>query len=190
MRVSPAQSYRPAQRWVSVDVLTTAGWARGTLVLPQIQALLDFIAGAGAFLKLVNAQLPQLVEPQSYMALKCESVLLIAPAVGNEKVEIDAPGASMAPLNVVCLLEDGVLEGTLNFLVNLRLSDFLRHQTGFLVVRDATWTAAPRTGQPPAAPRKFPVTLVNASRIVAITEVRDGTDPDHPGELPEVRPMA
>ena len=81
------------------------------------------------------------------------------------------------------------MEGTLNFRVNLGFR-IAPHQTGFLVVRDATWTPARSAGQQAATPRKFPVTLVNASRIVAITEVRDGAEPDHPGELSETRPRS
>jgi hypothetical protein len=62
-----------------------------------------------------------------------------------------------------------VLHGTLEVLVNVRVSDFLRQQPGLAVLQDC---ALVPYGQPPESnqTRKFRRALVNLGRVTGVAE--------------------
>jgi hypothetical protein len=73
------------------------------------------------------------------------------------------------------------VHGSLDFLMNQRLSDFLKQQSGFLVIRDASWTPI---GDRSQGMRSWPVVLVNVPQVNGISEAVDQRGRGHPGKLP------
>ena len=184
MRTGPG--YRPRQRSVAVAVLTALGWAEGTLAVPERQSVVDFLEGAGAFIKLTQARLPGRAEPTPFLALQRGAVSVVVPRGGAEGVETEGGRGICAPLEVACLFPGGVLEGCLDVLVNVRLSDYLRQQSGFLVLREARWRPPQLLADVTPAPERWPCALVNAARVVGVEERGprgDGGTPGHPAPL-------
>ena len=72
------------------------------------------------------------------------------------------------------------MHGSLDFLMNQRLSDFLKQQTGFLVIREARWTPI---GDGDQAGRAWPLVLVNVPQLNGISEAVDQRGRGHPAKL-------
>lgn len=176
------KTYRPAQREVPAEILMPAGWVGGILMVPESQSLMDFLAQAGAFLKLVNALLPGHAQPSPFFALQRDAVSLIAPKAEPSRVEAEGSAGITSPWSIACLFEHGTLHGRLDFLTNQRLSDYLRTQTGFLVVRDAVWMP-PMAGAEAPGDRRWATVIVNVARLHGISEASVQTSRGHPGKL-------
>ncbi len=180
-----ARSPRPRQRRVASEFLIPAGWVAGTLMVPESQSLADFLGVAGPFLKLADARLPWSDKAAGFFALQRSAVGLIAPAgASGDHVETAGGAGITAPWTISCLFDQGILHGRLDFLVNLRLSDYLLQQTGFLLVRGAVWepsgpNAAGKPGQ------RWPVALVNPLRVLGVVEGEQQSAGSHPGRLPQ-----
>jgi hypothetical protein len=180
--VESARAGRPKQRKLEAEILTSAGWVRATLVRPELQSLTDYLQTAGPFVKLTDATLPGGEQQVEFLALQRAAVHLVAP-VAADAVETEGSGGITSPWRIACIFERGILHGRLDFLVNLRLSDYLRQQTGFIIVRDAAWKPA---GAGDAAPSSspWPVVIVNAARVLGVVEGENPPDAGHPGRLP------
>lgn len=177
-----APSFTPARyRQVAAEVLLPAGWITGTFVVPEEQSFLDFLAHSGAFLKLTDAFVPGHRDVAPFFAIQRGAVQLIVPSGGDARVETPGSMGITAPWSISCLFERGALHGSLDFLMNQRLSDFLKQQTGFLIMRDATWTPI---GDGSQAMRSWPVVLVNVPQLNGISEAVDQRGRGHPGKLP------
>ena len=166
----------PALRRVAVQILIPGGWVRGVLAVPSAQSLTDFLNSAGTFLKLADAVLPDGTGPVGFFALHRDAVRFVAPDATADPVETEGGGGITSPWRISCLVDQGVLEGRLDFLVNLRLSDYLRQQAGYLVVRDGVWSGAPQ-------PRQWPVVVVNPAQVLGIVESDRQSGDGHPGRL-------
>jgi hypothetical protein len=174
--------YRPRQREIPADVLTPGGWMAGTFVVPQAQNLLDFLNTSGRFLKLTAVRRPGRAEQLPFFALREESALLIVPQ-DRQRVVMELLPATVTPLQISCVLTTGLLEGRIEFLKNLRLSDFLRQHEGFLLLRDATWE--PNSSRAPTDERRqVPTVMVNANRLTGIEESPAQPVEGHPRALP------
>jgi hypothetical protein len=168
----------PSLRRTEVEILVPGGWVHGTLSIPAAQSLTDFLHGAGTFLKLADCRLPGESAPVGFFALQREAVRLVAPAAPPNEVETEGVGGITSPWRISCLFDQGVLDGRLDFLVNLRLSDYLRQQAGYLVVRDGEWRS--RDG---ASGRRWPIVVVNPGQVLGIVESEQQSGGGHPGRL-------
>lgn len=161
--------HAPALRKVVANILMDAGWVHGTFQVPAQQSLLDYFGGAGPLLKLTQARFPGEAEPMPFLALRREVITLIDPTIDQNMVEAPGGVGRTSPHQVRCLLPAGQLHGTLGVLINVRLSDYLRQQTGLLVLRDCTFV-------PPGEPltsakcRRMAVALLNLGRAYGISE--------------------
>jgi hypothetical protein len=174
-----ARAGAAALRRTEVEILVPGGWVQGTLAVPAAQTLTDFLRAAGAFLKLADCRLPGTPGPVGFLALQRESIRLLAPAAPPDEVETGGAGGITSPWRISCLFDQGVLEGRLDFLVNLRLSDYLRQQAGYLVVRDGEWRPIDdRDGR-----RRWPVVVVNPGQVLGIVESEQQPGSGHPGRL-------
>ena len=102
----------------------------------------------------------------------------MAPAAVVEQVEPEGVGGITSPWRISCLFDQGILDGRLDFLVNLRLSDYLRQQAGYLVVRDGVWR-----GSGGGAGGQWPVVIVNPGQMLGIVESEHQPKAGHPGRL-------
>ena len=181
-----ARSARPKQRAVAAEILLSTRWIAGTLPVPELQSLTDYLNTAGGFVKLTDAVVPGLDHPTDFLAVQRSAIGLLAPADQEERIETEGGAGITSPWRITCLFEHGILHGRLDFLVNLRLSDYLRQQAGFLVVRDGVWVDAvgavsPSVGAPRAT--QWPVVLVNPARVLGIVEGDNPLGAGHPGRL-------
>jgi hypothetical protein len=177
-----APSFAQARyRQVAAEILLPAGWITGTFVVPEDQSFLDFLAHSGAFLKLTDALVPGHQDVAPFFAIQRGAVQVIVPSGEDDQVETAGSMGITAPWSISCLFERGAVHGSLDFLMNQRLSDFLKQQSGFLVIRDASWTPI---GDGSQALRSWPVVLVNVPQLNGISEAVDQRGRGHPGKLP------
>jgi hypothetical protein len=162
----------PDQRRATAAVLTAMGWLQGTFHLPPMQTWFDFLAGGSPVLKLTRVRLPVNAPTVPFLALRRESLHLLAPTI-DELIELPGAQGHTTPRQVEILLSGGWLRGRIEVLVNLRVSDFLRQQTGLAVVREAVFS--PHGSSDPAHARKLPVVLVNLAEVVGIAQTGEHT---------------
>ena len=172
-----ARSGPPSLRRTAVEVLVPGGWVQGTLSIPSAQSVTDFLNSAGTFLKLADCRLPGEMQPVGFFALQRDAIRFLAPVASADQIETEGTGGITSPWRISCLFDQGILNGRLDFLVNLRLSDYLRQQAGYLVVRDGVW------GEPSAGARRWPVVVVNPGAVLGIVESDDQPQGGHPGRL-------
>ena len=167
-------------RQVEADVLLPAGWIEGTFVVPEAQSFQDFLEHAGAFLKLTDAAVPGHDEVVPFFAVQRGAVELIAPRTEDVQIGTAETPAHTAPWSISCLFHRGAVHGSLDFLMNLRLSDYLRQQSGFLLLRDASWVPIASN---PDRPRRWAAAFVNVPQVNGISEAVDQRGRGHPGKL-------
>ena len=178
--VHATRSGLPTLRRTEVGVLVPGGWVHGTLSIPSAQSLTDFLNAAGTFLKLADCRLPGEARQVGFFALQRDAIMLLAPAASADQIETEGLGGITSPWRISCLFDQGILDGRLDFLVNLRLSDYLRQQAGYLVVRDGVWR--PREGGPGEG-QQWPIVVVNPGQVLGIVESDQQPKGGHPGRL-------
>ncbi len=168
-------------RRVEAEVLLPAGWLDGTFVVPETQSLQDFLEHSGTFLKLTDARVPGHNEIVPFFAVQRGAVELIAPKTEDARIETEGGAGHTAPWSISCLFHRGAVHGNLDFLMNLRLSDYLRQQTGFLLLREANWV--PLNDSQADQPRRWTIAFVNVPQVNGISEAVDQRGRGHPGKL-------
>ncbi len=177
------------QRRIPADCLSDAGWTRGVFHVPASQAFADYLQFSGTFLPLTDAVLPYARTALPFFALHTATLSLVVPDAVEGPLETEGSRGITSPWSVSCLLADGVLQGSIDFLTNQRLSDFLKAARGFLVVRNAIWQSfVPRESDVQAADgesptREFSIALVNIARLAGIADAPVQRGHGHPGRL-------
>jgi len=120
----------PPLRLSSVNLLTDLGWFAGTLHVPGRQSLADFLAPGNYIVKLTRVRIPNETERLPFVAVRRESIILVEPTQGDELVDTPGSIGRTSSHRVGCVLPVGTLHGSLEVLVNVRVSDFLRQQPG------------------------------------------------------------
>ena len=159
----------PPLRLSSVNVLTDLGWWAGTFHVPGRQSLVDFLAPGSHTVKLTRVRIPNESERLPFVAVRRDAIIVVEPTQGDELVDTPGSGGRTSSHRVGCLLPVGVLHGTLEVLVNVRVSDFLRQQPSLAVLRDCVLVPY---GQPPDSTqaRKLRLALINLGRVTGIAE--------------------
>ena len=161
-------SYKPKTRNVAATVYTSAGWISGSYVLPPIQGFLDFLNQTKSFVKLTSVQLPD-GSQTPFLAMPRSVSLVIVPDQSDTNLQARSGTGLTSPHRVLCLLDAGVVEGTLEIANNLRVSDYLMQHTDFIALRDATirFASAPA---PQHLPETIPFLVVFAGGLVGVSE--------------------
>lgn len=157
----------PEQRRATVSVLSSLGWISGTLHLPPMQSLVDFLQSGSPVVKVTRARVPMQAELVPFVALRADAIAIVAPTI-DELVETEGAMGRTTAREVELLLESGRMTGRIAVLVNLRVSDFLRQHTGLVVVRDAVYSPYGTTD--PAQARKLPVAIVNLAHAAGVAQ--------------------
>ena len=159
----------PPLRLSSVNVLTDLGWWAGTFLVPGRQSLVDFLAPGNQIMKLTRVRVPNENERLPFVAVRRDAILVVEPTQGDELVDTPGSGGRTSPHRVGCLLPVGILHGTLEVLVNVRVSDYLRQQPGLAVLHDCDLVPY---GQPSESnqTRTLRVALVNLGRATGVAE--------------------
>ena len=159
----------PPLRRVTANILTGLGWLHGTFHLPPHQSLVDFLAPGVQVIKFTHVQLPQTIELIPFVALRREAVVLIEPTLGDDLVETAGSTGRTSPRDVICLLTAGQVRGTLEVLVNVRVSDFLRQQASLIVLRRCIFAPYGEAENSPKA-RQMGCVIVNLSAAIGVAE--------------------
>jgi hypothetical protein len=159
----------PSLRKVTANVLTDLGWLHGTFNVPPHQSLVDFLAPGAQVIKCTRVQLPQATEAIPFVALRREAVTLIEPTLTDEMVETPGSIGRTSSRDVTCLLRGGRLRGSLEVLVNVRVSDFLRQQANLIVMRHCIF-APYHEAEDSLKARRLGTVVVNLSAAVGVAE--------------------
>jgi len=159
----------PPLRLSSVNLLTDLGWWAGTFHVPARQSLVDFLAPGSHIVKLTRVRIPNESERLPFVAVRRDAIMVAEPTQSDELVDTPGSGGRTSSHRVGCLLPGGILQGTLEVLVNVRVSDFLRQQPSLAVLHDCVLVPY---GQPPESSqaRKLRVALVNLGRVTGVAE--------------------
>ena len=150
-------------------MLCPLGWIHGTLHVPEEASLLEFLATPTPIIPLTQVRVPRELEIVPFMALHREAMTLVAPVLAQELVDRPSRPGQTATRDVACFLPRGILRGSLEVPLNLRLSDHLRELGEFLVLRHGMLTDYGETLRSPSA-RALHVVLVRRSRAVGMAE--------------------
>jgi hypothetical protein len=134
----------------------------------------DYLNHEHAFVRLTSVSLPG-GEEVPFFAIQRSAMILILPEEVAETGAPDRGGPQATETHhVTCLLEQGVVDGDLDLLHHIRVSDFFHHQQGFVVLKScqARLPEAPLSGD---AGQRYPELLVNANQIVGVTEPAGGS---------------
>lgn len=173
-------AYRPPQRAVGAFILSLDHWVRGTFHLPKLHAFEEHLARGRAFFSLTNVQLGEGAALE-FLALRASASHLVVPEVAERELRLK-PVVGTLPREVSCYLEHVAVHGTLELLPGVRTSDFLAHQTGFIMLR------ACRIVPPlPGRPEPVPVVFVNGGAILAVAE-EGGRVGEHQEDTPAKTP--
>jgi hypothetical protein len=164
--VSPRQ---PQLRRVTANVLTDLGWLSGVFNLPPHQSLIDFLAPGVQVIKFTAVRLPNTADEIPFVALRREAVRLIEPTLSDEFIEAPGSTGRTTPREVACLLPGGRLGGTLEVLVNVRVSDFLRQQASLIVMRHCILAPYGEPFESPKA-RQLGSVVVNLASAIGVAE--------------------
>ena len=159
----------PPLRVSSVNLLTDLGWWAGTFHVPVRQSLVDFLAPGSQTVKLTRVRIPNEAERLPFVAVRRESILVVEPTQPDEPVDTPGAGGRTSSHRIGCLLPEGILHGTLEVLVNVRVSDFLRQQPGLAVLHDCALVPYGQSAESKQT-RKLRLALVNLGRLTGVTE--------------------
>jgi len=172
MATSPPTA--PPLRHVTAEVLTPVGWMNGTFRVPPQQPFLDFLTlgtVGGQVLKFTRVRVPHESDVVPFVALRPESVILVAPSLTKELITAQDGDGFTRAREVACLLPGSVLRGTLDVLANIRLSDDLERRAHLIVLRRCVLTPYGGTLNDPAA-RSLPLAIVNLSHAVGVSDMQ------------------
>jgi hypothetical protein len=159
----------PLFRQIPAEILCTLGWIYGVLHAPAHQSLDEFLSLSGPFLRLTSVRMRSEAEPLKFLALRRESISVIAPPMGGPVTQRGRYGVT-STRHIACLLGEGMLRGTVEVPEAMRLSDFLRLDGPFLPVRHGLLAPYGATLQSEAA-KAMEVALVNLDHVAGVSEV-------------------
>ena len=166
--------YRPQLREARIRFHTTFGWIDGTVHIPMQHALLHFvnrqvdrskyIDEGGQYLKVTAAHFAAQDSLVPFLALRRDSVSLIVPSDPEEKVASAEPGHHVAHV-ATFLLPSVFVRGTIKLPANIRLSDYLQTNRGFLCIREATVVLNQQGNR---EQETSPALLLNSSQLIGV----------------------
>ena len=161
-------TFRPDQRNIECQVMTTTGWLRGTFHVPQSGAFLDQLNLRKPFFGMTDVTFPGRDVVLSFLALRRQSVVLVVPPVTAKHLSRES-GEDLRVKRVSCLFDGGIAVGNLWIDPQLRVSDFLAKQTGYFLLR-RTRLLLGRFQDDFWVEEEHAVTAVNSSAIIGVTE--------------------
>lgn len=162
--------YRPAQQSIPARIFTTAGWVNGQVHAPKRHVWLDHLNGCGPWVKLTDAKLPDREALVSFFALARTSAVLVEPTRVDPRYAVQPILGDKAVHHVDCLLDVGVISGTLELPPSIRVSDHLAQKTDFMALRDCELQLFGRFGEA-TLQMQLPLAFVNCGRIIGVSEM-------------------
>ncbi len=163
--LSNVSKFSPSpRRQVTSSVYTNGIWITGNFVLPKLHGLTEHLNRTTDFYKLTDVRFSRESEPVAFLALQREAITLIVPALGSDQLVISA-AQKRQPHDVSCLLPDGMINGTLDLGIGLRVSDFLAQDQHFFALRDCSVLMKGAKDR-----RKAPLVIFNRRQLVGVSE--------------------
>jgi hypothetical protein len=163
-----SNTYKPRQRTVAATILTSAGWMTCKMHVLEKAHLLEQLESVSEFYKVTDASLVGIDTTVEFLALQRDSVELVVPQ--NEPEDLLAgPVHQSQSQRVFILFGNGVIRGTLEWRENVRLSDFVTRQDGFILLRDCQVEMGNLIAGNQQV-EKAPAVFVNVNHIVGISE--------------------
>jgi hypothetical protein len=162
------ESYAAPQRQVRCRILTHLGWLEGELHLPERAFLVEYLSHAPDFVTLTDVSFPNDARTMPYLALQHRACLVVIPDEEETRIAMEKVSESESH-SVLCILEDASVEGRVEVVRDNRVSDYLMHRRGFLLVEDAQVSTRDPTGAWHTT--RDGAMLVNADRTVGVAEL-------------------
>jgi hypothetical protein len=163
--------YRPAQRSVPCRVFTFAGWVTGTMHPPARAHLIDFLNRSDAILRVTDATVPGQSEVHPFFALARNAIIAVLVVDPRERLGAAREGPPPVVHRTSWLLPSGlVIDGSLELLEGVRISDHLMHRLGFIALHDCTFFAPDESGAIRAEPGVREIAL-QTSRAIGVSEI-------------------
>ena len=161
-------AYQPDQRKISSQVLTTAGWLKGTFHILRSAKFVDQLNVPNEFFKLTDVSFIGKEQAIPFFAVQREAVTIVIPP-SNERDLILEGIEELVPHNVFMLFDSGYVEGRLMIRKGVRVSDYLVKKSGFVLLRRCTLYLGSLQDEF-FAQEQHPSIVVNASKIVGVSE--------------------
>ena len=155
------------RRETRVRALTPSGWISGTLFIPGLIRLVDFIENEN-ILKLTAAQIEGDPQAKEFLALRRDSVILLM-VEGNENLEAVETVGHQDEHRVTCWITCGAVQGVLLLRLGARLSDYLARHEGLVVVRECRYRIRNPMTMKVEEDESWAI-LLNPQAVVAVTE--------------------
>jgi hypothetical protein len=131
----------------------------GTFHVSRLHSFLDYASQTTSFFTLTKVTLPGQKDALPFLALRRSAARVILPSCDESQLMLSPPQGETDEHKVRCMLEAGVISGMLTLKRRVRVSDFLAHHVGYLMLRDCL------LGE---ARFEAPIAFVNSSAVVAI----------------------
>ena len=148
------------RREVQAVVYAAGGWIRGAFVVPKLHALLQHLNTTPHFVKMTNVSLPGLEKKIDFVALRVESFTFI---IAQDDQALKS-GRETIRQDVSCLFPFGYINGKIETMPGMRVSDFVVANPRYFPLYDCTIRL---TGQQPTTE---PVVVINAEKILGISQ--------------------
>jgi hypothetical protein len=149
-------AYQPDQRKITSQVLTTAGWLKGTFHVLRSAKFVEQLNVTNEFFRLTDVSFIGREQIIEFFAVQRAAVTLIVPPSTERDLIIEGI-EELVPHHVFMLFDQGYVEGRMMIRKGVRISDFLVRQSGSL--RDGFFVE-----------EQHPSIVVNASKIVGVSE--------------------
>ena len=168
-------AYKPNQRSIPANVLTRAGWLTGTFHIAERSRFVDAMNRPTEFMRLTDVSMRGRFDSLPFLGLQRSAMILIVPPATETQLQWRPEVEPLEKHDVACLLDLGVVYGTVDVLKNVRVSDYFVHKTDFVLLTNARL----RVGAPGAtnvAEQKQPFVVVNASCVIGVSDTASGAD--------------
>jgi hypothetical protein len=172
--------YKPNQRTVRVDLLAIAGWVTGTLHVPLMSSLVAYLNKKAEFMPLTDVPLDEDAPALEFLALRRQAIRLVIPDADDIEQHLGGQTGTFTRFRVRCILADASVEGTIQALASLRVSDFLETSPGFILLSDCSLSSD--QGRCETGIRYL---VVNTNHVLAVVELVKASAP----ALPDLEPV-
>jgi hypothetical protein len=166
----------PPQQPITIIALTTSGYISGIVHLLAMKNLRTLLNAQDEILKLTHALLPGSPQVHPFLALRKGSALLIVPKAEPEPFKPELSSGPRAQRLVTCLLDLGSIRGYIEVPENVRTSDFLLRNPGFIEFRECHLGPNPHLDPQTITNDPLPLVYVNSRSMVGVTEEARSSD--------------
>ncbi|HNX30502.1 MAG TPA: hypothetical protein PKM35_02770 [Holophaga sp.] len=161
------------QQFIPVLILAPHGFINGTLHLPTMKGLHAFLNASEEILKLTEVVLPGGSEAYPFLALQKSATHLLAP---REALDSEVNYMNTTRRLVTCLLSMGSIRGYIEVLENVRVSDFLLRNNGFIEFKHCYLAPDPQVNLKEVSGEPLAQVFVNARSMVGVMELAPEID--------------